>query len=202
MGGAEAIRTAIETGAFVADATFDALYPDELRDRSQLHWTPVETSRRAAALLDPPRGGSVLDVGCGVGKPALIARLLRADVTWWGVDHDAPSIEAANHAAYQLGIRDGVRFVHAEAWDVDWSRFDAFYFFNPFPALPEAPGNAFQKYGAFVAECARAEERLAALRAGTRIVTYHGFGGDMPDGFELLGREAAGTDELQLWLRR
>jgi SAM-dependent methyltransferase len=199
--GPQQLRAALESGERVLDRAFDALYADELRGRSELHWTPVEIARRAAALLAPTSGQQVLDVGCGAGKLCLIARLAFPQITWWGVDRDATLIEAANHAAYQLGIRDDVRFVHASAWDIDWARFDAFYFFNPFPALPEDPGNPFQKYGAFVNECTRAEQRLAAMRSGTRVVTYHGFGGDMPEGFELLGREAAGTDELQLWRR-
>ncbi len=181
----------------VTDAELDALYPEELRARSELHWTSVAIARRAIAMLE---GATVLDVGCGPGKVCLLALL--AGETWWGVDHDAPSIDAANHAAYQLGLRDRARFIHASAWDVDWSQFDGFYFFNPFPVLPEDPRNAFQKYGAFVTECVRAEERLATLRPGTRVVTYHGFGGDMPGCFDRIGREAAGTDELALWLRR
>jgi len=197
----EGIRAALTAGDDVSDAEFDTLYPDELRTRSELQWTALAIARRAIALLGAAPGTQVLDVGCGTGKVCLLARLITG-VTWWGVDHDAQLIDAANHAAYQLGIRDHVRFVHASAWDLEWTRFDAFYLFNPFPALPDTPGNAFHKYGTFVAECARAEERLASLRPGTRVVTYHGFGGDMPEGYERIGREAAGTDELALWLRR
>ena len=194
----EAIRAALVAGDDVSDGVFDTLFPEELRSRSELHWTSLAIARRAIALLD---ASNVLDVGCGTGKVCLLARLLTGRA-WWGVDHDAASIEAANHAAYVLGIRDDARFLCASAWDLDWSQFDGFYFFNPFPVLDEDPRNAFQKYGAFVAECTRAEERLARLRPGTRVVTYHGFGGDMPDGWERLARDVVGTDELALWLRR
>jgi protein-L-isoaspartate O-methyltransferase len=196
-----ALRAALERGEPVPDAAFDALYPAELRARSELHWTSISIALRAAALLDAPPGAQVLDVGSGAGKACLVA-YLSTRVRWWGVEQDRVLVDAANHAAWQLGIRDDMRFVHADAWDLDWARFDAFYFFNPFPAPPEAPGNAFQKYGAFVRECVRAEERLARLRGGVRVVTYHGFGGDMPDELELIAREPAGTDELKLWLRR
>ncbi len=194
----EAIRAALVAGDDITDAVFDTLFPEELRSRSELHWTSLSIARRVIALLDAP---NVLDVGCGTGKVCLLARLLTGRI-WWGVDHDAAAIAAAKHAAYVLGIRDDARFICASAWDLDWSHFDAFYFFNPFPVGAEDPRNAFQKYGAFVAECTRAEERLAGLRPGTRVVTYHGFGGDMPDGWERVTREAIGTDELALWLRR
>lgn len=188
----EAVRQLV-----VSDAAFDSLFPEELRSRSELHWTSLAIARRAIALLD---GATVLDVGCGTGKVCLLALL--AGQCWWGVDTDARSIEAANHAAYELGVRDRARFVHASAWDLDWHQFDGFYFFNPFPVAADDPRNAFQKYGAFVAECTKAEQRLASLATGTRVVTYHGFGGDMPAGWERTHREPAGTDELALWLRR
>lgn len=194
----EAIRAALVAGDDLPDAVFDTLFPEELRPRSELHWTSLAIARRAIELLDAT---TVLDVGCGTGKVCLLARLLTGRA-WWGVDHDAAAIDAANHAAYALGLRDDVRFLCTSAWDLDWSRFDGFYFFNPFPVGADDPRNAFQKYGAFVAECTRAEERLASLRAGTRVVTYHGFGGDMPDGWERVAHETAGTDELALWLRR
>jgi SAM-dependent methyltransferase len=194
----EEIRAALCAGDAVSDAVFDTLYPSELRSRSELHWTSIAIARRAIAMLD---GRKVLDVGCGTGKVCLLSRLLGGQA-WWGVELEAPLIDAANAAAYALGIRDDVRFIHGSAWDLEWSQFDAFYFFNPFPVLPEDPRNAFQKFGVFAAECSRAEERLASLRPGTRIVTYHGFGGDMPEGYERIAREPAGTDELALWLRR
>jgi SAM-dependent methyltransferase len=128
-----ALRAALECGGRVSDAEFDVLYPPELRDRSELQWTPIEIAKRAAALLDAPRGAEILDVGSGVGKTCLVAQL-STGVRWWGVEHEAVLVDAANQAAWQLGIRDDARFVCAGAWDIDWARFDAFYFFNPFPA--------------------------------------------------------------------
>ena len=37
---------------------------------------------------------------------------------------------------------------------------------------------------------------------GTLVLTYHGFGGHLPDAYELLRDEPAGTDALKLWRRR
>lgn len=195
------LRAALADGIGVPDGDFDTLYPDELLPRSELQWTPVSIALRAASMLDLPAGTRVLDVGCGVGKTCLVAQIATG-IRWWGVERETALVEAANHAAWRLGVRDDVRFVNADAWSIDWNQFDAFYFFNPFPLPPTAPGNAFAHYGVFVAECVKAEERLATLRSGTRILTYHGFGGDMPDGYELARTERAGTDALRLWIRR
>jgi len=43
--------------------------------------------------------------------------------------------------------------------------------------------------------------RLSIATQGTRVVTYHGFGGHMPRGFRLASREKAGSDELELWIK-
>jgi len=40
------------------------------------------------------------------------------------------------------------------------------------------------------------------MRAGTRVVTYHGFGGKLPAGYALASREPAGGDALELWIRQ
>jgi SAM-dependent methyltransferase len=199
---ASQLRDALVRGVAVPDEAVDALYPDDLRERSAIHWTPVAIAQRAAQLLDVAPGTEVLDIGAGVGKACIVAQLATG-IRWWGVERDAIQIEAAHHAAWQLGIRDDVRFVHGEAWSIEWARFGALYFFNPFP-LPEdaPPRNAFKRYSVFVSACLQAEEQLATLRPGTRIVTYHGFGGDFPDGWERVAREEAHTDALELWVRR
>lgn len=41
--------------------------------------------------------------------------------------------------------------------------------------------------------------RLADARIGTRVVTYHGFGGAAPAGYDLLSEEAFGSDRVELW---
>ena len=99
-------------------------------------------------------------------------------------------------------------FLHGDAVEVDWSQFDAFYFFNPFAEHLRSPPRSsttssssypdyFRFYVKFVGE------QLAAARVGTRVVTYHGFGGDaVPAGYELVRNEQAGSDRLELWVKR
>jgi hypothetical protein len=41
--------------------------------------------------------------------------------------------------------------------------------------------------------------KLAGLPAGMRIVTYHGFGGEMPPNVVQEAAEIVGTGVLQLW---
>ncbi len=45
-------------------------------------------------------------------------------------------------------------------------------------------------------------EKLAALPEGTKVVLHHGFGGQMPPGYQLKQREALDEGELELWVKR
>lgn len=182
----------------ILDRSFDTLVPHELRHLSATHWTPVRVAVRAASLLAAGKRTRVLDVGAGVGKVCAIGAL-SGEGTWTGVEHHAPLVATAGDLARALGVADRTRFVQADAFALDWSEYDALYFYNPFepPLLRDAGAPPS-------AQIARVQRRLVALRPGTRVVTLHGFGGAMPACFELHYHEhvrSTGLD-LALWVRR
>jgi len=196
-----AIREALERRTAVSDAEFDQVFPDELRDRSHQHWTPVEIAMRAAELLAPEPGVRVLDVGAGVGKLCLIGALVTGAV-WWGIEQDAVQVAAASHAAWALDIAGRTRFVQGDGSRLSWDGFDAFYFYNPFHTLMLAPhASPFVRYATIYGTLRRIEQRLAATPPGTRVVTFHGFGGQLPGSFTRIAREPAGDDALELWIQ-
>lgn len=195
------IRDALQRRVAISDAELDELFPEELRERSRLHWTPVAIAMRAALLLAPAPGVRVLDVGAGVGKLCLVGALMTG-ATWWGIEQDATLVSAANHAAWALDVSRRTRFVHGDGSRLAWDDFDALYFYNPFGTLMLAPhASAFVRYATLQSTLRRVEQRLANTRVGTRVVTYHGFGGKLPAGFALVSREPAGGDALELWVR-
>jgi len=196
-----AIRDALVRRAQVSDAELDQVFPEELRDRSHLHWTPVAIAIRAAELLAPTPDLRVLDVGAGVGKVCVVGALVTGAM-WWGIEQDLALVAAANHAAWALDIDRRTRFVHGDGSRLVWDEFDAFYFYNPFGTLILAPhASPFVRYATIQNTLRRVERRLASMREGTRIVTYYGFGGKLPAGYALISREPAGGDALELWIR-
>ena len=202
--GLAAIRTALADRAAIPDAMFDAVFPLELRNRSVVHWTPVDVALRAAELfaLAPSVPGPirVLDVGSGVGKTCLIGALA-SPFEWWGIERDPEQVAAARHAAYVLGSGCPERFMLGDAWSVDWRQFDAFYLFNPFHEAPDdTRGSPFVRYARVQRQIQSAKQRLARAHVGTRVVTYHGYGDELPDCYELVVREEAHTDALELWI--
>lgn len=196
-----AIAEALARRTAISDAELDQVFPEEFRERSFLHWTPVAVAMRAAELLAPEPSLRVLDVGAGVGKMCLVGALVTGAM-WWGIEQDQVLVAAANHAAWALDIDRRTRFVHGDGSRLAWDEFDALYFYNPFTTLMLAPhASPFVRYATIQNTLRRIEQRLASAREGTRVVTYHGFGGKLPAGYTLISREPAGGDVLELWIR-
>ncbi|HEY5920029.1 MAG TPA: methyltransferase domain-containing protein [Kofleriaceae bacterium] len=173
--------------------------------KSSIHFTPVDVARCAATLLTPKAGMTVLDVGAGAGKFCLTAADAVRDATFVGVELRGDLVRVADRLAVELELPN-VQFVHGDAFDLDWSAFDAFYLYNPFAEhllerafllddKIERDPKTFEDYVAAVGD------RLALARIGTRVVTYHGFGGALPSCYRLAVQLAIGSDRVKLWIR-
>ncbi len=189
---------------FLADAEFDEVYPASLRAVSASFWTPVSVALRAADLLARGPATRVLDVGSGAGKLCIVGAAATGAL-FTGVEHRGHLVQAAREAARRWGA-DSAQFVHGTLDTVDVQSFDAIYFYNPFEEnLWSCHGHIDRTVALsrerFRADVALAEELLGKARAGTRVVTYHGFGGEMPSGYRRALREAVHTDFLELWVK-
>jgi hypothetical protein len=175
-----------------------------MREKSELHFTPVEVARRAAELLADGPNTRILDVGSAVGKFCIVGAVTVPEAHFIGVERRRHLVSVAARLARRLELAN-VTFACIDAIEIDWSHFDAFYLFNPFAEhLPNVPSldetiELDPEYFLFYVRFVR--QRLAEARIGTRVVAYHGFGGDPPPGYMLLADEPAGTDRLELWLK-
>lgn len=194
----------LREGGAVRDAELDALlYPPELCELSPQLWTPVSVALRAAELLVAGPETRVLDVGSGVGKLCLIGAL-STPASFTGIEHRLEWVRIAEGAARELGATRA-RFVHGTLDHVDAASFDAFYLFNPFAENLWSEAERVDRsvelsQARHARDVARAEQLLAATRAGTRVVTFHGFGGTMPSSYRRALSEQHGG-ALELWVK-
>lgn len=201
----ERLRRALREHAPVRDEDFDAVYPLPYQRASARYWTPVETARRAADLLVGEGARRVLDVGAGVGKFCLVGAACARRATFTGIEQRSHLVEAAREAIRALGAAR-VTMIHGRLDEISTAPFDAFYFYNPFAENIFGPASRLDDTVAlsrtqYEADVRRSVAMLGAARPGTRVVTFYGFGGAMPRGYDLVHAEYRNGGTLQLWLK-
>ena len=187
----------------VDDRVFDDVFPLWARVRSTLYWTPVEVAVRAATLLANRAGATILDIGSGVGKFCIVAGAsVHANVH--GIEHRPHLVEIARAAARRVGVP--ATFSSSTIDEQDAAAIDGFYLYNPFAenlcatvecldATVELSAKRFSR------DIDATLRLLSKARIGARVVTYCGFGADLPDGFVLALRERRAGNRLELWVK-
>jgi predicted RNA methylase len=185
---------------------FDRFLPPELRDVSAQYWTPLRVVRRAATWLQEIEARTVVDVGSGAGKFCVAAALL-ARCRVIGLEKRASLVDAARELADIFGVDDRVAFVHGDLGAATGLVADAYYFFNPFGeyalySLRFAEPTLTFSRTTYEADIAAARTLLSQAPPGTFVITYNGFGGTFPSGYEQIdvARRLPGT--LRLWKKR
>lgn len=199
-----AIGAHLSGGQRVVDSVFDDVYPLEMRAVSSSFWTPVSVALRAAELLVHGKANRILDVGSGVGKFCIIGGA-STKAAFVGVEQRSHFVRVAEEARRRVGV-PSTQFIEGSFADVDVTDFDGIYFFNPFEenlwgADTQLDHTVELSEKRFYADIEAAKSMLERARGGTRVVTYHGFGGDMPPSYELVLSEPIRTDKLDLWIK-
>ena len=188
----------------VPDHEFDLILPESARKHSMLHWTPMEVLFRAVELLVVNSKTRVLDLGSGCGKFCVVGSLI-SEGSFSGVEQRDWLVSVAAKLASVCGA-ERTSFIHANIEEIDWSRYNAFYFYNPFCenlypvelAIDSSINITADLYKKYV-RLTRKRLRQAAI--GTRVVTYQGFGGSFPPGFQKVFVQDYGGRELALWIK-
>jgi hypothetical protein len=167
-----------------------------------MHWTPVEVAARAAALLASEPGAVLLDVGAGVGKFCIVAAAT-VDAEVRGVEHRRHFVDVGRSAAETIGV--DIRLRHGTLADENPRNVDGIYLFNPFAENLCSPQDRLDdtvelSETRFWRDIGETEIFLRAVRPGTRLVTYCGWGGPLPDDYALALRERR-SGALELWIK-
>lgn len=188
----------------ISDASFDSIYPEAIRRLSSTHWTPVDVARRATELLVTSSETRILDVGSGAGKFCLVGALT-SGATFVGIEQRSYLVELCRKLAARYSIEQA-QFARGNMIDIDWSNFNGFYLYNPFIenlyAAAVRIDNGLEQTRLLYEHYVRTVQRkLHRAAVGTRVVTYHGFGGDMPPGYICKLREPIASDRIEFWVK-
>lgn len=206
--GADAARVAasIRDGRFVDESVFDRFLPPDLRRVSDDYWTPLPVVRRVASWLRRERVKTLVDIGSGAGKFCVATALLTScRVT--GLEARPSLVAAAQALAARFEVDDRVRFVPGAFGDVPTPAADAYYLFNPFgeyafDALVDADDGVVFSEQQYIRDVDSTVRFLARAPVGTCVITYNGFGGDLPATYEQERVDLAFRGALRLWKKR
>ena len=74
---------------------------------------------RLIAELDPPAGGSVLELGCGTGRNLIKAAQTYPAATFYGIDISQEMLVTAQTNVDRAGLRGRIRLAQGDASAVD-----------------------------------------------------------------------------------
>lgn len=200
------VARAIRQGIAVDDDVIDAWLSERHRRVSGRFWTPVAVAITAARWIAESGATRVLDVGSGAGKFCVTAALA-ADLCVTGIEQRPALVADARRLARRLGVQGRTELLLGTIDALDLASFDALYIFNAFAEnlffAPERLDDTVElSVGRMRRDRALVERALERMAVGRALVTYHGFGGQIPDSFDVAREEPLGTDVLRLWIKR
>lgn len=178
------IASALRQGLRPPDREFDRFLPRRLRRLSCQHWTPLEVVARATKWLEQVGARTVVDIGSGTGKFCIAGALL-SRCRFVGIEQRPELVTTARVLARIYGVQDRTVFLNECFGEVAPPAAEAYYLFNPFGE------NLFGLHGRvddtvelgrarFERDLEFAGDWLEAAPVGTYVVTYNGFGAELP----------------------
>lgn len=187
---------------FASDKIFNSLYPKPIQEVAEKHWTPLEVAKKAAAFLATSPDVKILDVGSGSGKFCLTAAHYHPLTFFYGIEQRANLVELSTDLAAKLQLGN-VSFTCNNIANIDFDRFDHFYFYNSFyenitgtqkiDSSVKYSEELYNYYNRYL------HKQLDKKAAGTRLVTYHSFGIETPSGYEIVHTDY--NEFLKFWVK-
>ena len=193
------ISQRLNTGIEVSDRDFDSFYARPMRAVSTFHFTPVEVAKTAAQFLVKKRGAKVLDVGSGAGKFCMVGAA-STDGFFTGVEQ-RESLHLLSELLSKHHQFPNTTFIHANIMDIDFTAFDAIYFYNafyentfqadPIDNMVKLDKTLYTIYAQYM------KEQLDKMPVGTRLATYFSYLHEIPDSYQIQSMEF--DKKLKCW---
>ncbi|MFF5380862.1 methyltransferase domain-containing protein [Pedobacter suwonensis] len=169
---------------------------------SKIHWTPLAIAKTAASFLAPVAGSRVLDIGSGIGKFCISAAHFFPDSEFHGVEQRKDLVDLAI-AAQQRSEMTNVQFLHGNFTELSLEHYDSIYFYNAFAenmidvarideSIDYSPG-LYTYYSNYLCK------GLENMASGTRLVTFHGYGHEIPMGYKMVEQDI--QKNLKMWIK-
>lgn len=187
---------------FSSDHQFNNLYPASIQILSKLHWTPLEIAGKVANFLARGNNESILDIGSGVGKFCLAAAYQHPGDLFYGIEQRQSLITHAECAKTILQMNN-VFFLHGNFTQLDFRRFDHFYFYNSFyenlPGTDKIDDHIDYSEALYTYYKQYLYQQLKRKPKGTRLSTLCAWEHDIPPEYHIVGTEM--DEQLKFWIK-
>lgn len=185
-----------------SDKQFNELYPLTIKNLASRHWTPLDVAEKAANYLAAKENVKILDIGSGVGKFCLSAAHFKDNAWYYGIEQRKNLIEYAVNASETLQSSN-VSFIHGNFTQLNFKKFDHFYFFNAFyenlsgtdkiDNSIDYSGELFNYYNHYL------YRQLEGKPSGTKLATYHSLEDEIPHNYYEVGSDF--NNLLKFWIK-
>jgi SAM-dependent methyltransferase len=186
----------------ISDEEFDAIFPFEMRELSERHWTSVFVAKISSDYFCNRHPVKVLDIGSGAGKFCFVGATLHPTSQFHGIDIRKHFIDFSNKLKEEYQVHNA-SFFHKDVLQIDFSGYDAIYFFNSFQEKIDASSiidrDSAVSVEMYIAYTNHIFNELNKVPIGTKLVTYYSEDFYVPSSFKLLSTHING--ELKFYLK-
>ncbi|MDF3818748.1 methyltransferase [Leptospira sp. 96542] len=185
----------------ITDLEFDSIFPEGIKNISPYQWTPVSVIQTISEYLKTEPVSAFLDLGSGPGKLAILLSLWHS-FPIKGIEVRKNLFDFAEVIKEKLEIPN-LEFFNRDFLHFDLSQFSHVYCFNPMYEQmtgKHSIDDSLPKSSIlYIQNLLRLKERFKDLKLGSKIITYHGFGGKMPDNFRLIKKIELESGDVEIW---
>ncbi len=196
------LRAQEATESFFTDRQFNQLYPAHIQKLAPKHWTPLLVAQKAARFLATKNGARILDIGSGVGKFCLVAAQYRPNVSFYGIEQRQSLVYYAKKVKDILQI-ENAEFYQGNFTQINFLDYDHFYFYNSFyenlVGTDKIDHNISYSSELYQYYTGYLYKQLERMREGTRLVTFHSLGEEIPPSYLTVGVEL--ENQLKFWIK-
>lgn len=191
-------------GEDVDEDRFDRIFAPQYHLQSSVHFSPIEVARWIALWIAPLDVRRFVDIGCGVGKLCLLMRIL-SNHEVCGIEQRPKLVKVANKIIRSNYFKN-IHVIEKNMMDLKWIDFDIYYFFNPFQEhLFAGIGGALDRDIEFDAKTyyeytTEVFKQLNFAKRGKFLITYHGYGGEIPSRWRKLAEKRIDNGDLIFWV--
>ncbi|MFN6947119.1 MAG: methyltransferase domain-containing protein [Cytophagaceae bacterium] len=195
------INTSFSEDLPLNDNYFDKIYPDYIQRISKRNWSSILAAKKASEFLFTKPGCKILDIGSGVGKFCIVGAM-NTKGFFYGVEYRRDFIHISQQVKNHYSLTN-VTFLHENILNINFTLYDAFYFFNSFyEYLDKDCAKDFQSRPSLdvYIKCRNYMHfQLTQAPINTRVVTHSGLDSEIPLCYKL--KKIDYKNDLKFWIK-